>query len=132
MSRNQFAATLMCVFLCAGAGGFLSSRIFADQSRPVSPSPQTQQPSTTSLNAPEWEYRLLVYNPHIPSINNAAIPSNRSGDRVFESEINKLAEEGFQVDSFQPVSPLYGKGENGFFSINSNFVIWVLLKRRVR
>ncbi len=76
---------------------------------------QQPAPSTSKVT---WEYRILL--------------GNRLQLASLESSINQLAEQGYNVETFQPVSSVSGgRAQNTYspFVLNSNTEIFVLLKR---
>ncbi len=65
-----------------------------------------------------WEYRILLgYTSQLASL---------------ESSINAFAEQGYTVESFQPVSSVSGgraQGADSYFEVNSTTQVFVLLRR---
>lgn len=116
MIKKQYALAL-AVLLITFVGGLLSSRILAAQSA-RNPPPSQQPPSKTNSADLRWEYRVLYYDPRSTSING------------LEGEINRLSEQGYEVDSFQPMSTLYGSGRADSESRIEGSTSLVLILRR--
>jgi len=76
-----------------------------------------QQPGPTASKV-TWEYRILLgYTSQLASL---------------ESSINAFAEQGYTVESFQPVSSVSGgraQGADSYFEVNSTTQVFVLLRR---
>jgi hypothetical protein len=106
--------TLLTVLTLALAiiAGWLAGRTTAAQAQSSAVAPQQQRVSSDQ-KAGTWEYRILTGGPG-PNL---------------EGEINKLAAQGFVVESFQVTSPANGSGGATFFAFSSVSQVVVLLKR---
>lgn len=108
--------------------GLVSSRILAAQSGANRQAAQSQPaPVLAKENDVQWEYRVISYNPSLNSINGVTQPPNSP---TLEKAINRLAEQGFEVDSLIPLAYTGGGGSENNFSITSEVVVDVLLKRK--
>ena len=107
--------TLLTVLTLALAiiAGWLAGRTTAAQASQSSAVAPQQQPASSDQKAGTWAHRILTGAPG-PNL---------------EEEINKLAAQGFVVESFQLTSPASGSGGATFFAFSSVSQVVVLLKR---
>ena len=112
--------TLLTVLTLALAiiAGWLAGRTTAAQASQSSAVAPQQQRVSSDQKAGTWEYRILTGGPG-PNL---------------EGEINKLAAQGFVVESFQLTTLVGGTGTGTFFSFSSASIssasqIVVMMKR---
>ena len=119
MSRKQRAAILWSVFLTAIVIAVLSSTMEAQSRRVPAVPPSTQSTSTTTASVPgasksSWDYRILTSplshaanTPRLQrrNVDSPPLPTFSSGARTLEEQIRELAEQGYEVQSFNVVSP---------------------------
>ena len=107
--------TLLAVFMLAlaiNAGSLVGRTTAAQASQSSAVAPQQQRVSSDQ-KAGTWEYRILTGAP----------------GPYLKGEINKLAAQGFVVESFQLTSSVGGTGNATFFSFSSASQIAVMMKR---
>jgi hypothetical protein len=110
MNARQFATILLVVL--AGAAANQSGQI----------RPQTQ-PSTSANSADrKWDYRIVT---------DPSEDGRYSGNEYLRKEINQLADQGYEVVSFQPTSYRFDGSWNVYheFAAKSYVKTLVLLRR---
>ena len=134
MTKNQLAIALILFLALAVISGRQFGKIPFDQ---ISASASvSQQPASTDQKAATWDYKILTG--HIDSVVKVSYTDNKGRQMTspgphLEDEINKLAAQGYVVESFQPVLLVGGAGTApNFFSLSSSAKIVVLLKRAVK
>jgi len=131
--------TLLTVLTLALAiiAGWLAGRTTAAQASQSSAVAPQQQPASSGQKAGTWEYRILT-GP-LNSVVKYSYTDNKgrpmtSPGPYLEEEINKLAAQGFVVESFQLTSSVGGTGTAtafsfSTFSLSSASQIVVMMKR---
>ena len=123
-------AVLMVSLTIIGDGR--SEKGFAGQAN-KNPASLTANEQTASADPKAgWEYRILT-SP-MTSIVQITYRDGKGNTRFspgpyLEEEINKLAVQGYAVESFQPVTSIGGGGGGAGFTLNSSAEIVVLMKR---
>jgi hypothetical protein len=119
MNTKQYSSILTMILIGAFLGAIVSVKILAAHADPTPEPLQTQQPVAAAERVDaKWEYRVLI--DHIEPYNLA------TSREALQGAINRLAEQGFQVESFQPISYLRGEPDS---PIRSFTYITVLMKR---
>ena len=113
-------------------GGWLAGRTIAAQVSQVSNQGTSQQQTVSSAQTGTTEYRMLSGSINsivkVTGTDAKGRPVTNAGPYL-EEEINKLAAQGFVVESFQVASTTFGSGASTYFAISGSSQILVLLKR---
>jgi hypothetical protein len=113
MNAKQYSSILTMIVISASLAAIVSVKILSAHADRLPEPLQTQQPvAAANPNVAKWEYHILIYdiNPHTPWISAESL----------QGAINRLAEQEFAVESFQPTA-----GGNG----TDKTYITVLMKR---
>jgi len=118
MTKKQLTVLAVLAVPWAILGGSQPESSHSAKAYAISPASEFgQQPGPTASKV-TWEYRILLgYTSQLASL---------------ESSINAYAEQGYTVESFQPVSSVSGGPSapgNGIFVVNSTTQVFVLLRR---
>ena len=133
MTKRQMTVLAVLALPWAILGGWQPGRsTSATASESSAASPAHEQTTSTDPKAATWEYRVLIaplsigVKRIVDYERNGAPRANRPPPYSFEDEINRLAAQGFVVESFQTPSSTIGSAvSDGYI----NAVIVVLLKR---
>ncbi|HXI93351.1 MAG TPA: hypothetical protein VNO24_25355 [Blastocatellia bacterium] len=130
MTNQKTTLISLVALLLAAIGGWQLAILSAQASGGPVLSASQDSPATTT-----FEYKILIF----PSSQAFIRPTGQYDNRgqplmtqppFLEDEINKLAAQGYVVESFQRESPVTGTGYgDGWFTVNSSSEIVVLLKR---
>jgi hypothetical protein len=112
---------------------WLAGRTTAAQVSPSGAAAPQQQPAAPDQKVGTWEYRVISTG--INSLVKYTVTDNKGRSYTnqgpyLEEEINKLAAQGFVVDSFQVATTTSGSGGgSSYFSISGSSQVIVILKR---
>lgn len=128
--------SLICLLLAAIGGWQLAMFSPRASAEPVRASSQGS-PAPTAKAITTFEYKILNL-PFSEAFSRPTGAADKKGRPLtmpspfLEDEINKLAAEGYVVESFQKASSVFGTGLGGGFTIGSSSEFVVLLKRERR
>ena len=133
ISKRSIVFVLFAVALAIIAG-WLAGRTTVAQVSPSGAAAPQQQTPAPDQKAATWEYRVISTGSN--SIVKYTVTDNKgrtytSQGPYMEEEINKLAAQGFVVDSFQVATTTSGSGggPSSYFSISGSSQVIVILKR---
>lgn len=135
MTNKQMPVLAVLALPWAILGGWQPGRsTSAKPSESSTASAAYEQTASTDQKGAAWEYRILT-GPlsegvkRIVGYERSGAPRAGPPPYSFEDEINRLAAQGFVVESFQTLSSISGGGNSSLVMVNSNAEIVVLLKR---
>jgi hypothetical protein len=113
---KRFAVLCVLTLFWAIVGDWRPDPSHSTKAYAISPTSGFGQQPLPTASKVTWEYRILLgYTAALASL---------------ESSINAYAEQGYTVESFQPVSSVSGSSANGLgFGVNSTTQVFVLLRR---
>jgi len=133
MTNQKTTLISLVALLLAAIGGWQLAILSAQASGGLSASQDS--PPSAAPAAVTFEYKILIF----PSSQAFIRPTGQYDNMgrplmtqppFLEDEINKLATQGYVVESFQRESPVTGTGYgDGWFTVSSSSEIVVLLKR---
>jgi hypothetical protein len=118
MTKKQLTVLAVLALPWAILGGWQPEPSHSAKAYAISTASEFGQQPAAAASKVTWEYRILLGN----AFQSASL----------ESSINALAEQGYTVESFQPVSSVSGGGAPGTgsaFGVNSTTQVFVLLRR---
>lgn len=134
MTKTRLASLAILALLATLVSSSQAGRSFSAQANEgQNGSGIPQQPPADSRTA-IWEYRILISSWNVGEVKVVSIDKWTGRAAVvsptnLEDEINKLAAQGFVVESLQTVSSMGGGGAEAGFQLSSTTEIVVLLKR---
>ncbi|PYT03426.1 MAG: hypothetical protein DMF60_18415 [Acidobacteria bacterium] len=135
MTNKKVTLISLIGLLLAAIGGWQLAMFSAHASGGSIGARSQDSPAPTAPAAPTFEYKILIFLSSQAFVRPTGNYDNRGRPIMtqppfLEDEINKLAAQGYVVESFQRESPPSGTGyEGGSFIISSSSEIVVLLKR---
>jgi hypothetical protein len=118
MTKKQLTVLAVLALPWAIIGGWQPEPSHSATAYAVSPASAFGQQPAPAASKVTWEYRILLgYTSQLASL---------------ESSINAFAEQGYTVESFQPVSSVSGgraEGADSYFEVKSTTQVFVLLRR---
>jgi hypothetical protein len=131
INKRSMVLAVFAVVLAIIAGWLAGRTTAAQVSASGAAAPQ-QQPAAPDQKVATWEYRVISTG--VNSIVKYTVTDNKGRSYTnqgpyLEEEINKLAAQGFVVDSFQVATTTSGSGGASYFALSGSSQIVVILKR---
>ncbi len=131
INKRSIVFVLLAVALAIIAG-WLAGRTTAAQVSPSGAAAPQQQTLLPDQKVATWEYRVISTG--VNSIVKYTVTDNKGRSYTnpgpyLEEEVNKLAVQGFVVDSFQVATTTSGSGGSSYFALSGSSQIVVILKR---
>ena len=109
MTIKRYAITVAMIVLATATGTLLAGRTSAGETeRERATMPSAQAGSAATPNDEKWEYRILsapFFDVYVVSTRPDNPRPSRPMGLTLEQQINELAAQGFQVESFQISAP---------------------------
>ena len=134
MTKTRLASLAILAVLATLVSSSQAGRSFSAQANEGQTGSGIQQQTAADSRTAIWEYRILigrwdVVRVKVVSIDNTSGLAAVVSPTNLEDEINKLAAQGFVVESLQTASSTGGGGGQTGFQLSSTSEIVVLLKR---